>query len=83
MRPERTSDNCATLVVANVKVRTEAQQFIPPLSLHGLLRETSHLYATTGRKPVTIGQDMAVLNLSENKEQRQDKTILPTNALFY
>jgi len=32
--------------------------------------DTSTLYDTTGRKPVTAEQDMAVLNLSENKEQR-------------
>ena len=30
MRPARRADNCAVLGVANVKVRTEAQRFIPP-----------------------------------------------------
>jgi hypothetical protein len=35
-----------------------------------LLGETLPLYATTETKPVTIEKDMAVLNLSEKKEQR-------------
>jgi hypothetical protein len=40
MRPARRADNCTVLVVPNVKVRTEAQHFVPPLSLHDLLRES-------------------------------------------
>jgi hypothetical protein len=40
VRPERTADNSAVLVVLNVKVRMETQHYIPPLSRHDLLRES-------------------------------------------
>ena len=40
MRPARRVDNSAVLVVPNVKARMEAQHYIPPLSLHDLLRES-------------------------------------------
>jgi hypothetical protein len=38
VRPERGAHNSAALVVPNVKVRMEVQHFIPPSSLHDLLR---------------------------------------------
>jgi hypothetical protein len=40
VRPARVADNCAVLVVPNVKVRMEAQHSIAPLSLYDLLRES-------------------------------------------
>jgi hypothetical protein len=40
VRPERTADNSAAVVVPNVKVKMEAQNCITPLSLLGLLRES-------------------------------------------
>ena len=40
MRPARTADNFAIVVVLNVKVRMEAQHSIRPLGLHDLLRES-------------------------------------------
>jgi hypothetical protein len=39
VRPKLTAKNSAVLIVPNVKVMMEAQQFIPPLSLHDLLLE--------------------------------------------
>jgi hypothetical protein len=39
VRPARRADNSAVIVVPNVKVKMEAQNSIPPLSLHDLLPE--------------------------------------------
>ena len=41
VRPERKADNFAVLTVPNVKVRGEAQHYIPHLILHNLLWEIS------------------------------------------
>jgi len=38
--PARKADNSTVLVVLNVKTGMEAQHYIPPLSLHDLLRES-------------------------------------------
>ena len=39
MWPALSADSCAVLVMPNIKVRMEVQNFISPLSVHELLRE--------------------------------------------
>ena len=44
VRPERTADNSAALVVPHVQVSLEARHFIPSLSLHDLFWESLPIY---------------------------------------
>ena len=43
MWPTYSADSCAVLVMPNVKVRMEVQNFFSPLSLHDLLRHYVNL----------------------------------------
>jgi hypothetical protein len=47
VRPARTADNSAVLVVPHVKVRMEVQHSIPPLKLHDVLQEMTKNYFTS------------------------------------
>jgi hypothetical protein len=53
VRPARTADNSAVLIVPNVKVRMEAQHSIPPLIILDLLSKTCSLAFTEMRGTMT------------------------------
>lgn len=63
MRPGREADSSAVLVVSNVTVRKEAQNFIPPLSLRNWLRERVCLNTRTG---LLLNQKLRLKNFDKN-----------------
>jgi hypothetical protein len=66
MRPTRTADSCALLVVSNITVRVKAKHF-SPLSHHDLLWESFTFYIIVA----DIFQDMLLFTLQKFSISKQ------------
>jgi hypothetical protein len=63
MRPERAAGNCVVLIVPEVKVKMEAHNSIPPLSVYDLLGKHLPLTHPVIKYKLTVVLDIRVLKM--------------------